>query len=211
VASNVVIRRARHSDIDAITRLIAVFAAEALMLKRTPEMVELTIDDYVVGVNDAGEIVACGALKEYSPSVAEIAAIAVSRDVHGQGVGKRIVAAVEALALKRGIYDVFALTLQPEFFAAIGYQRVDRARYPEKIRRDCLACSRRFACNEICYAKNLRVDNVATQPETIHETLEPTRGVERVAAGVRRGAIRQRAHAQPSRILTLLSGRRKSG
>ena len=39
----------------------------------------------------------------------------------------------------RGIYDVFALTLQPEFFAAIGYERVDRARYPEKIRRDCLA------------------------------------------------------------------------
>ena len=46
--------------------------------------------------------------------------------------------AVEDLARKRGIYDVFALTLQPEFFAAIGYQRVDRARYPEKIRRDCL-------------------------------------------------------------------------
>ena len=211
MASNVVIRRARHTDIDAITELIAVFAAEALMLKRTPEMVELTIDDYVVGVNEAGDIVACGALKEYSPSVAEIAAIAVSRDVHGQGVGKRIVAAVEALALKRGIYDVFALTLQPEFFAAIGYQRVDRARYPEKIRRDCLACSRRFACNEICYAKNLRVDNVATQSEMTHETLEPTRGVERVAPSVRRGAIRQRTHAQPSRILTLLSGRRKSG
>lgn len=207
----VVIRRARHTDIDAITQLIAVFAAEALMLKRTPEMVELTIADYVVGVNESGEIVACGALKEYSPSVAEIAAIAVSRDVHGQGVGKRIVAAVEALALKRGIYDVFALTLQPEFFAAIGYQRVDRARYPEKIRRDCLACSRRFACNEICYAKNLRLDNVATQPEIIHETLEPIRGVERVAPSVRRGAIRQRSHAQPSRILTLLSGRRKSG
>ena len=91
------------------------------MLRRTPEMVELAIDDYVVGVDARGKIVACGALKEYSPSVAEIAAIAVSRDVHGRGVGKAIVAAVEALALKRGIYDVFALTLQPEFFAAIGY------------------------------------------------------------------------------------------
>ena len=54
-----------------------------------------------------------------------------------------------------------ALTLQPEFFAAIGYQRVDRARYPEKIRRDCLGCARRFACNEICFAKNLRVDAIA--------------------------------------------------
>src|ERR1044071_9373061 len=158
---DVVIRRARSEDAEAISRLIAVFADEALMLRRTPEMVELAIDDYVVAVTRRGAIVACGALKEYSPSVAEIAAIAVSRDVHGCGVGRAIVDAVETLALKRGIFDVFALTLQPAFFSAIGYQRVDRARYPEKIRRDCLGCIRRFACNEICFAKNLRVEAIA--------------------------------------------------
>jgi N-acetylglutamate synthase-like GNAT family acetyltransferase len=158
MTADIVIRRARTEDAEAVSRLIAVFADEALMLRRTPEMVELAIDDYVVGVTRRGDIVACGALKEYSPSVAEVAAIAVSRDVHGCGVGRAIVDAVEALALKRGIYDVFALTLQPAFFAAIGYQRVDRARYPEKIRRDCLSCARRFACNEICFAKNLRLE-----------------------------------------------------
>jgi N-acetylglutamate synthase-like GNAT family acetyltransferase len=158
VTANVVIRRARPEDARAVADLIAGFADEALMLRRTPESIELTIDDYVVGVDSRGRIVACGALKEYSPSVAEIAAIAVSRDAHGCGVGRAIVAAVEALASKRGIYDVFALTLQPQFFAAIGYKRVDRARYPEKIRRDCLGCIRRFACSEICFAKNLRVE-----------------------------------------------------
>jgi N-acetylglutamate synthase-like GNAT family acetyltransferase len=154
----VVVRRARLEDVEPIVRLVGEFADEALMLRRTPAMVELTIDDYVVGVDPWGRVVACGALKEYSPSVAEVAAIAVSRDVHGQGVGRAIVAAVEGLAVKRGTFDVFALTLQPAFFAAIGYQRVDRARYPEKIRRDCLACARRFACDEFCFAKNLKVD-----------------------------------------------------
>lgn len=158
---NVVIRHARPEHAEAISRLIEVFAADALMLRRTPAMVEAAIDDYVVGLDARGAVVACGALKEYSPSVAEIAAIAVSRSVHGCGVGKAVVRAVEALALKRGVYDVFALTLQPEFFSAIGYQRVDRARYPEKIRRDCLSCARRFACNEICFAKNLRVEMLA--------------------------------------------------
>jgi len=158
MTADIVIRRARAEDAEAVSRLIAVFADEALMLRRTPEMVELAIDDYVVGVTRRGDIVACGALKEYSPSVAEVAAIAVSRDVHGCGVGRAIVDAVEALALKRDIYDVFALTLQPAFFSAIGYQRVDRARYPEKIRRDCLSCARRFACNEICFAKNLHLE-----------------------------------------------------
>ena len=130
------------------------------MLRRTPETISLAIDDYVVVQRANGELVACGALKEYSPSVAEVAAIAVSKAAHGKGLGRAIVAAVEDLARKRGIHDVFALTLQPEFFAAIGYQRVDRARYPEKIRRDCLSCTRRFACNEICFAKNLMVAEI---------------------------------------------------
>jgi len=155
--AGVVVRRARPEDVEQIVRLIGAFADEALMLRRTPEVVELAIDDYIVAVDARDRVVACGALKEYSPSVAEVAAIAVSRDVHGQGVGRAIVAAVEDLAIKRGTFDVFALTLQPAFFSAVGYERVDRARYPEKIRRDCLACARRFACDEHCFAKNLRV------------------------------------------------------
>jgi amino-acid N-acetyltransferase len=152
------IRPARPYEADAISRLNNQFADEMLMLRRTPAMVALTIDDFVVAVNAAGEVLGCGALKEYSPSVAEVAAIAVSRDAHGQGLGRAIVEAVEQLAVKRDIYDVFALTLQPKFFAACGYAQVDRARYPEKIRRDCLACARRFACDEYCFAKNLRVE-----------------------------------------------------
>ena len=160
MAPDLFVRRARPQDAVVISRLNNSFANEGQMLIRTPEMISLAIDDYLVVQNARGELVACGALKEYSPSVAEIAAIAVSREAHGRGLGRTIVRAVEDLARMRGIYDVFALTLQPDFFAAIGYQRVDRARYPEKIRRDCLGCMRRFACNEICFAKNLMLEEV---------------------------------------------------
>jgi N-acetylglutamate synthase-like GNAT family acetyltransferase len=160
MAPDLFVRRARPQDAVAIARLNNSFANEGQMLIRTPEMISLAIDDYVVVQGPRGELLACGALKEYSPSVAEIAAIAVSREAHGRGLGRTIVRSVEDLARMRGIYDVFALTLQPEFFAAIGYQRVDRARYPEKIRRDCLGCMRRFACNEICFAKNLMLDEI---------------------------------------------------
>jgi N-acetylglutamate synthase-like GNAT family acetyltransferase len=161
MSDHVALRRARTADAAAISALNNRFAENALMLWRSPEMVSLAIDDYVVGVDERGRIVACGALKEYSPSVAEVAAIAVASEAHGQGLGRRIVSAVEQLALKRGIADVFALTLQPAFFEAIGYTRVDRARYPEKIRRDCLSCARRFACNEICFARRLRAEALA--------------------------------------------------
>jgi N-acetylglutamate synthase-like GNAT family acetyltransferase len=160
MAPDLLVRRARPSDAAAISHLNNTFADEGQMLKRSPEVISLSIDDYVVVQSRTGELLACGALKEYSPSVAEVAAIAVAREAHGKGLGRAIVNAVEALARKRGIYDVFALTLQPEFFAAIGYERVDRARYPEKIRRDCLGCVRRFACNEICFAKNLLAEEV---------------------------------------------------
>jgi len=158
---DLLVRAATLMDTEAISRLNNSFAAEGLMLYRSPEAISLAVDDYVVASDARGKVVACGALKEYSPSVAEVAAIAVARDAHGQGLGRAMVRAVEELAIKRGIHDVFALTLQPQFFAAAGYQRVDRARYPEKIRRDCLSCARRFACNEICFAKNLRVEALA--------------------------------------------------
>jgi amino-acid N-acetyltransferase len=153
------VRPARFAEAEAIARLNNHFADQHLMLRRTPEMIGLAIADYIVAVDARGRVLACGALKEYSPSVAEVAAIAVAADAHGLGLGRRIVAAVEELARKRGVPEVFALTLEPRFFEALGYQRVDRARFPEKIRRDCIGCARRFACNETCFAKPLIAAN----------------------------------------------------
>jgi N-acetylglutamate synthase-like GNAT family acetyltransferase len=149
------VRKARPEEADAIARLNNEYAGAGLMLRRSPEVVALAIDDYVVAANERGRIFACGALKEYSPSLAEVSAIAVSREAQGLGLGRAVVRAVEALALKRGICEVFALTLQPQFFEAVGYAKVERARYPEKIRRDCLGCARLFACDEICYMRDL--------------------------------------------------------
>src|SRR5437868_1819544 len=83
-------------------------AAEHLMLRRTPEQVALAIDDFVVAVDERGRIAACGALKEYSPSVAEVAAIAVAPEAQGNGLGREIVSAIESLAMKRGVMHVFA-------------------------------------------------------------------------------------------------------
>ena len=158
----IIVRPARLAEADAISRLNNFFADQHLMLRRSPEVIARAIDDYLVAVDAHDRLLACGALKEYSPSLAEVAAIAVSPDAHGQGLGRRIVTAVEHLARKRGIPEVFALTLEPRFFEALGYLRVDRARYPEKIRRDCIGCARRFACNETCFAK--QVLDIAVEP-----------------------------------------------
>jgi N-acetylglutamate synthase-like GNAT family acetyltransferase len=128
------------------------------MLPRTPESVLLALDDFVVAVDAWDRVVACGALKEYSPSLAEVSSLAVASEAHGRGLGRRIVAHLERLARVRGIGELFALTLTPEFFGAVGYEAVDRARYPEKIRRDCVGCARRSACREVCVARALTAD-----------------------------------------------------
>jgi N-acetylglutamate synthase-like GNAT family acetyltransferase len=73
-------------------------------------------------------------------------------------MGRRIVSAVEALARRREIAELFALTLTPAFFEAVGYAPTDRARYPEKVRRDCVGCARRFACGEVCVWRPLEAD-----------------------------------------------------
>lgn len=151
-----VFRPARESDIAGIVALINGYAAEAIMLYRSPDSVRMALHDFVVAIGASGEVIACGALKEYAPSLAEVASVAVARDARGLGLGSAIVAEVERLARNRGIDELFALTLTPKFFESAGYAVTDRALYPEKIRRDCLRCPRRIRCSEHCVARSLR-------------------------------------------------------
>jgi N-acetylglutamate synthase-like GNAT family acetyltransferase len=153
--AEITLRPAMARDVDGIVALIAEYAAEQIMLPRTPESVLLALHDFVVATDAHGTVLGCGALKEYSPSLAEVSSLAVSRAAHGKGLGRRIVACLERLARARGIGELFALTLTPEFFGAVGYEVVDRARYPEKIRRDCLGCARRVGCREVCVARSV--------------------------------------------------------
>lgn len=152
----VTLRKARRGDIVEIAALIESYAVEGTMLSKPPAAIELALDDFIVAVDGRGSVLACGALKEYSPSLAEVASVAVSRTAHGRGLGRKIVSAVETLARQRGIGELFALTLTPAFFEAVGYDVTDRARYPEKIRRDCVGCARRFACGEVCVWRPLQ-------------------------------------------------------
>ncbi|MFI5239113.1 MAG: GNAT family N-acetyltransferase [Gemmatimonadales bacterium] len=152
----ITLRPARASDIDGITSLVNSYAAESIMLYRSPESVRVTLHDFVVAVGMDGAVMACGALKEYSPSLAEVASVAVAREAHGLGLGTAIVGEVERLARKRGVDELFALTLTPKFFESAGYVLADRALYPEKIRRDCLKCPRRIRCNEYCVVRSVQ-------------------------------------------------------
>ena len=149
------VRSARLTDVPAIAALINGFAESRVMLPKSAEAIALAIDDFVVAIDGHGRLLGCGALKEYSPSLAEVSSIAVSARAHGGGIGSALVRGVERLAKARGTGELFALTLTPRFFESLGYDVVDRAQFPEKVRRDCVACPRRTACEEICVYRHL--------------------------------------------------------
>jgi amino-acid N-acetyltransferase len=152
---SVLIRSARSNDIAGIAALINGFAAQQVMLPKTPESIALGIEDFVVATDSCGRLLGCGALREYSPSLAEVASVAVSSDAHGLGIGAALVRRVERLARARGTADLFALTMTPAFFQSLGYRIVERSLFPEKVRRDCAACPRRAVCTEVCVYRPL--------------------------------------------------------
>lgn len=128
------IRPARRSDVDQIHTLVSQFVADGSMLPRTAGQIALNIDNYVVA-DKAGRVVACAALEEYSPSLAEVSSVAVSREEHGQGLGTQVVLGVERLARARDIEEIFALSLTDRFFLALDYAPTAISRYPEKLSR----------------------------------------------------------------------------
>src|ERR1700712_5553755 len=102
IPRNVVVRKARANDVAAITMLVNGYAAEDVMLPRTPEQIALALESYVVATDARGALLACAALREYAPSLVELVSVAVSRDAHGMGLGRVVVEAAQALAVKRG-------------------------------------------------------------------------------------------------------------
>ncbi len=129
-----VVRPATQGDIDAIWELVADYSAEGLMLPRTWDQVAINIDNYVVATL-SGRVVACAALEEYSPSLAEVSSVAVARSEHGHGLGTDVVLGVERLARARDIAEIFALSLSDGFFLSLDYAPTSISRYPEKLAR----------------------------------------------------------------------------
>lgn len=128
-------RRAARGDVDQIADLVAQYSAQGLMLPRTPQQIAATIDNYVVATDGGGHVLACAALDEYSPSLAEVSSVAVATSHHGRGLGTQVVLGVERLARARNIDEIFALSLTDNFFLALSYKPTTISRYPEKLVR----------------------------------------------------------------------------
>ncbi len=128
------VRPATRMDAEQIWELLACYVSEGLMLPRTLEQITMNIENYVVAVASS-KVVACAALEEFSPSLAEVSSVAVAKTEHGKGLGTEVVLGVERLARARDIAELFAMSLSDRFFLSLDYQTVSISRYPEKLAR----------------------------------------------------------------------------
>ncbi len=131
---NPVVRTATRADADQIWELVSCYVAEGLMLPRTISQVAMNIDNYVVAFLNS-RVVACAALEEFSPSLAEVSSVAVAKSEHGKGLGTEVVLGIERLARARNIAELFAMSLSDRFFLSMGYAPTSISRYPEKLAR----------------------------------------------------------------------------
>ncbi len=154
VAAPVLLRAARPADVPAIAALIAEYARWGLLLPRSAEAIGRDVDTFVVAV-DAQGVIGCGALRTYTPTLAELCSLAVAEAYHGRGVGGLIVESIVERAHELGIRQLFALTLRERFFNRLGFRTGLIADVPEKVWADCAGCALRAACREIMVVRDL--------------------------------------------------------
>ena len=152
-------RLARPEDVAAISRLISEYAAQGLLLPRTPEDVRAHLNRFIVltelvpaldappGASAPSErLLGCVALESYGPDLAEVRSLAVRTDEQGRGLGGRLLEAAIRTARRRKIARIFAVTHAPALFERHGFAAAPRETVPEKIERDCRTCSKRRRC-----------------------------------------------------------------
>lgn len=159
--------QARLADIPGLLTLINDYASRGIMLPRNELEMAENIRDFVVA-RDGATLVGCGALHFYTPHSGEVRSLAVLPGETSQGVGRRIVEALDREAAAQGLYSVFAFTYVPGFFAKLGYDEVDRNELPLKAWKDCMRCPKFERCDEVAMLKRLRVE----PPPVLHRVGE---------------------------------------
>ena len=119
-APEATIRGARERDAEGIVALIDLNVPSGELLPRTVDFVRLNADHFIVAERE-GRIIGCVHLDEYAPSLAEIRSLAVAPEAQGEGIGSRLVTALEALARTRDYATLFAVSNNLEFFRRRGY------------------------------------------------------------------------------------------
>jgi amino-acid N-acetyltransferase len=128
-----VVRRARTSDVRGIRRLIDTYSGERRLLSKATVALYEDVPEFRVAVTPDGAVVGCGAVHVLWEDLAEIRTVAVDPRCRGQKVGRRIVDVLLADSRELGVKRVFVLTFETGFFGSFGFVEIDGAPVPPPV------------------------------------------------------------------------------
>jgi len=152
-AGGAAVRQARLQDAVSIFELVNSLSGDGTLLRRSYAEICENVRDFAVAESESGIFLGCGALHLYGPHLAEVRSIVVRPEAKGQGAGGRLVQALIDEAEAQGVVSVCLFTRIPEFFFRFGFRIADRTTLPDKIYRDCQACPRLYACDEVAMVR----------------------------------------------------------
>ena len=133
----VIIRRARTSDVRGIRQLIDLYSTERRLLSKATVALYEDVQEFWVAV-DGDVVVGCGALHVMWEDLAEVRTVAVAPACRGHKIGHRIVEALLSAARDLGVAKLFCLTFETAFFASFGFTPIDGAPVPPKVYEELL-------------------------------------------------------------------------
>jgi amino-acid N-acetyltransferase len=122
MGTELVVRRARISDVRVIKSIIDGYVGRVLLAKELVTLYEDVQEFWVAEL--AGELVGCGALHVLWEDIAELRTIAVLPVATGRGVGHALVDALVSEAKDLGLARLFVLTFETAFFARHGFVEI---------------------------------------------------------------------------------------
>jgi amino-acid N-acetyltransferase len=127
------LRPARIEDVRGMLELIEPLEAEGTLVKRSRELLEAEIGNFLVIEHD-NRIVGCAALYPFpDDKAAEFACLAVAPGVREAGHGERLLKACEERAKSLKLRRLFALTTHAaHWFVEQGFRAAEVAALPEK-------------------------------------------------------------------------------
>ncbi len=121
--TDVVVRRARTSDVPEIKRLVDEYAGRILLEKNLVTLYESVQEFWVAELE--GRVVGCGALHVLWADLGEVRTVAVDPVVKGRGVGGAVVDRLVAVARELQLQRLFVLTFEVDFFGRHGFVEID--------------------------------------------------------------------------------------
>ena len=116
------LRAATIADLGGILELLKPLEESEVLVKRSRELIEMAIDEYVV-IEREGMIIGCAALHPYpAERLAEVACLAIHPDYQKSGRGESLMHYIEKQAKRVGMQKLFVLSTRTmHWFLEKGY------------------------------------------------------------------------------------------